>query len=196
MKHIGNVIILALFSIPFFALKAQGENSSAPVRSVPDTVIDVWGEQYLFIRHDSIPMFLVDSVIDFYGNKIVARNLQGISKYYYALTPACPMEIIRDYEALEKSRNGETLQYFKTSGGRVPIGINYVAIIDGEQVVIDSHEKFRELFAPVETVQEAIAFAYFFTDSEPIYNLDFLVTPAPSEPEETRAPFWVICQYA
>lgn len=194
MKYIRTIIVLALFSGSFFALGAQSEKSSAPVHSVPDTVVDFWGEQYLFIRHDSIPMLLVDSVIDFHGNKIVARDLQGISKYYYALTPTCPMGVIRDWDALEKSRNGEMPQYFKIGGGLVPVGINYVAIIDGEQVVIDSHEKFRELFAPVETVQEAIAFAYFFTDSEPIYNLDFLVTPAPSEPEETRAPFWVIGQ--
>ena len=55
----------------------------------------------------------------------------------------------------------------------------YRIIIDGNTITISSPEKFRELFAPVETVQEAIAFAHIFTRAFPIYNFNFLKAQYP-----------------
>lgn len=130
-----------------------------------------------FIRHDSIPMILADSVVDFYGRKIAAKDLNTHKPLYYyaALTPDYPIEPI--YTPFSKfpdevQRSGP--KCFKVSGGLVLHCINYQACINGDTILINSHKKFRELFAPVESEQEAIAFAYIFTDSKPMYHLDFL----------------------
>lgn len=155
-----------------------------------EMVTDYLDNQYMFIRHDSIPGLLVDSVSNHEGNKVAAKDLRGAEQYYHALTPYYPLSIKRTYydEVRQIIERGETPPtFFETGGGLIPVGINYVAEIDNEKVIIDSQEKFRQIFAPVETVQEAIAFAYIFTDSYPLYNLDYLVEPAPIE--EPWSPF-------
>lgn len=183
-------ITLLLFLAPFFATNAQNEAPRAPDGFTTDTVKDCWDDQYVFIRYDSIPALLVDSVIDFSGNKIAAKDLRRSAWLYeYALTPSYPLNIkqIRWDQIEPKLKKRKQVTFFKTGGGLIPHGINYIAKIKGKEVTIDSPEKFRKLFAPVETIQEAIAFAALFTDSYPMYDLDFLVDPVP--PEEPWIPF-------
>jgi len=113
--------------------------------------------KYTFIKYDSIPM--------------ISTNDRD---YYSALTPTYPIHPVWTatwkipYEKISNTK------CFKMGGGMIEQCINYKVLIDGDTVLIDSHEKFREIFAPVDNEQEAIAFAYIFTDSEPMYNLDFL----------------------
>lgn len=114
-------------------------------------------EKYTFIRHDSLP------------------DVSG-------LTPDYPLSMRRRWakDIPEKELRSPGFRCFRTGGGLVWGCMDYIALVAGERVVIDSPEKFRELFAPVETREEAMTFARILTDSYPIYNLDFLM-PEPDE---------------
>ncbi|MBI5229295.1 hypothetical protein HY991_04230 [Candidatus Micrarchaeota archaeon] len=52
--------------------------------------------------------------------------------------------------------------------------IDYVAYRDGGFELIDSKDKFRTIFAPVEFREEALAFLAAFTGYEPVYEVDHL----------------------
>jgi hypothetical protein len=134
-----------------------------------------------FIKHDSIPMIFVDT-IDLWENKIASAKLKTSDENYYyaALTPTYPMHSVwwtrRDIMSCYKDK-WETTKCFKMGGGLIPLCINYEVLINGDTVLIDTPDKFCETFAPVDNEQEAIAFAYIFTGSKPMYNLTFLDQP-------------------
>lgn len=138
-----------------------------------------------FIYHDSIPLVAADSMVMYNGEKQAVNKLERLDLYSAALTPTYP---IREWvyrpneEQMAEIRIGKRT-YFKESRGMIPHCINYIAIVNGNSIEIDSPEKFREIYAPVDTKSEAIAFAYFFTESYPIYNLDFLVPPIIDKPK-------------
>lgn len=149
-------ILLMLSGVALIAVNAQNRNTGFQKVSSIDTVVDVHGDKYIFIRHDSIPL-----------------------DYTNALTPQLPLlKRYTSYQKMCTMKEGEA-KFFKMSGGMIPTGINYVTKIHNKEVIIDSHEKFREIFAPVETVQEAITFAYYIADSWPLYNLNHLVELPP-----------------
>ena len=150
--------------------------------------IETIGE-FTFIRHDSIPMHFVDSVeirsststfimkplndgggrfIDSLVinsiQKVATANLNTRNRNYFLTALAHPIW-------LSRCSDGWGASCFFTIQGQC---FYYRAIIDERTISISSFERFRENFAPVESVQEAIAFAYLATGSFPIYNLDFL----------------------
>lgn len=135
--------------------------------------------EYTFIRHDSIPMLFSDSVLTCSGHKIATTKLTTKDFLYYnaALSPAYPLTQVYFLDKNMEEEREEIIKYggcFDLSKGIARYCINYKTIINGDTIRIGSHEKFCELFAPVDNIQEAIAFAYIFTDSKPMYNLDFL----------------------
>jgi hypothetical protein len=131
---------------------------------------------FTIISHEPVQMFFPDTIVTFSGEKIDSKILspKGDLYYFAALTPAYPMEKV--WTQLDRYDRKEDMagKCFDFSIGLIPYCINLQALNDGDTVLIDSPEKFREIFAPVESVQEAIAFAYFFTESRPMYNFDFL----------------------
>ncbi len=132
-------------------------------------------EKITFIKHDSIPMISVDSVINLQGEKIASKSLTTENSDDSALTPTYPMYSVWTATWKIPRDKLHSTKCFKMGGGLIEQCVNYKIVINEDTtVLIDSHEKFREIFAPVDSEQEAIAFAYFFTDSKPIYNLDFL----------------------
>lgn len=138
---------------------------------------------FKIIRHDSVSLTMVDTFLTFNGEKIAINKRNQI--YAAALSPIYPLKRVMKSPAVIKKElpfNEQTGKYdytalkcFATTKGMIVHCITYVALINNEKVVINSPEKFREIYAPVESEQEAIAFAYYFTGSEPIYNLDFLI---------------------
>jgi hypothetical protein len=82
----------------------------------------------------------------------------------------------------------------------------YKALIKSDTILIDSPEKFCEIFTPVDSERKALAFAYIFTHAKPIYNLCFLmprpkpvvdhltseIIPVLQEPASTEREDWVI----
>lgn len=186
-------MILMLSAVAFIEVNAQCKINDPQHVSSTDTVIDTSGDKYIFIRHDSIPLILTDSVIDFKGGKKAVKDLRDYKLYNYALTPLLPLSQKRfsHTESVAAVKEGKG-NFFKVTDGMLQAGINYVAKIHDQEVIIDSHEKFRQLFAPVETVQEAIAFAYYFTDSSPLYNLDYLVEVPPIIEKDTTSKYYLI----
>ena len=133
-------------------------------------------QKYRFIRNDSIPMFLPDTIVTWSEHKVATKGITTRHPLYYyaALKPTLPL--IKQYTSYSGYSKEEraNIKSFGVTNGMIPHYISYKTVIAGDTLEIDSHEKFREIFAPVESVQEAIAFAYIFTDSKPMYNLDFL----------------------
>lgn len=189
MKNIRILALSILLGGASIAINAQNRHSDFQNVSSIDTVVDVFGEKYIFIRHDSIPLVLADSVTDFNGKKKATKDLYESTLYNYALTPLLPLSprhtSFNEATAMKKKET----DFFEVTDGMFPAGINYHTKICDEEVIIDSHEKFREIFAPVQTAQEAIAFAYYMTKSEPLYNLDYLVDLAPKVETDTMPSF-------
>jgi hypothetical protein len=133
--------------------------------------------KYTFIRYDSIPM---GYIYDRESN----TNSEDASYYYKALTPSYPL--IKTYVSTYNSRHAkigeiDTLVNFDFYGTCYcnddrPHDPRYIykTYVNDKMIVIGTHEKFREIFAPVESLPEAIAFAYILNCSRPLYNLDFL----------------------
>jgi len=83
-------------------------------------------------------------------------------------------------------------------GCMLPAYRNYIVAINGDFRLIKSKEEFAALFAPVQSPEEAMAFAVALTDSFPLYDRVvpqgyFAVSPAaaPSSIEEKNGAFAV-----
>lgn len=144
---------------------------------------------YTFIKYDSIPMCFVDTMQTFSGKKFAAKELTPRdSEYYYpALTPPYLIGMRRVDWRIYPFEERVKIKCFEVNRFDC---INYLAILSSDTVLIDSGEKFREIFAPVDSPREAIAFAYIFTDAQPIYNLDFLRSEAIRPREDPNEPLW------
>ena len=155
---------------------------------------------FTFIQHDSIQMHSVDSVMvhfpvyfhdgreyrrfiwgDF--DSTIIRSVKTATRDLTQKLFFSPTIFFTDYYLTALTSNpiwqdfysGTYSQCFRFISHCHWIGcINYRTIIDGDTITIGSSEKFREIFAPVESAQQAIAFAHIFTQSFPIFNLDFL----------------------
>lgn len=56
--------------------------------------------------------------------------------------------------------------------GLAPIYRKYVVYYEGDFKIVNNTDEFRALFAPVETPEEALAFAMAFTTSYPLYKIN------------------------
>ena len=112
--------------------------------------------RFTFIQHDSIPMHYFTGRWD-------------TGSFLKALTPAYPIWQTFTNNQVEIERLGLTGCFSQRYAC-----VFYKVIINGDTLAIGTREEFRKIFAPVESVQEAIAFAHVFTGSFPIFNLDFL----------------------
>ena len=166
--------------------------------------IETIGE-FTFIRHEPIQMHATDSVIihipRYYfrdglvaysciagrfldsvvvrSEKIATARLD-IRRPNYFLTALTPYPIWREFLPRPfrwgDINRSECFGYIPSRRVIQCECYVYRAIINGDTITINSPEQFRELFAPVKSVQQAIAFAHIFTRTFPIYNLDFLAT--------------------
>ena len=158
--------------------------------------IETIGE-FTFIRHEPIQMHATDSIMihfseyrrdgrggrEFIGvrsEKFAVQNLMSGRAHYslsylMALKPTFPIW----QENFWISHRYEERQYVECVREYwIPfLGLScmiYRAIIDGDTITINSPEKFRELFAPVENKQQAVAFAHIFTGAKLKYHFEHL----------------------
>ena len=183
--------IIILFLALLFGYKAMAQQ------------IETIGE-FTFIRHEPIQMHATDSVTIYfpvYYFNGVGRRLKGseldsvvirsekratnsfhrwdINYYLTALEPTFPIWYERYWitERSNPSWNENWYDYcIRAYFVRQLSCVFFRAIIDGDTITINTPEKFRELFAPVTSVQQAIAFAHILTGAVPMFNLDFLAT--------------------
>jgi hypothetical protein len=136
-------------------------------------------EECKFIQHDPIQLFDVDSIANFDGQKIAVKDLDDDDMYCSVLNFPYPIHSIWD-NILENEK-------------RACFEINclfscychfYKALINSDTVLINSPEKFREIFTPVDSERKALAFASIFTHAKPIYNLRFLIPQPKPNPTE------------
>ena len=63
-------------------------------------------------------------------------------------------------------------EYIYRTGGLMPIYVRYVIIREGQFQLIQSEEQFREVFAPVETENEALSYALALRNLSPYYGIE------------------------
>ena len=87
------------------------------------------------------------------------------------LRPAYP---IAQCVILERGRAGATAGYLRCSDeGRMLRCMRYVLLRDGVDEFIDSREKFRETYAPIESAEEALGYVVAVTDDHRHYGLEY-----------------------
>lgn len=93
-----------------------------------------------------------------------------------ALQPALPLArcifIPGDHEEIADPWNLPQSEYIYDSGGPYPELVRYVAYEEGDFRLIKSAEEFRAVFAPVESPDEALAFALALADVFTMYDQD------------------------
>jgi len=113
------------------------------------------------------PIFL--NVVDTANND---RTIRPVPEYLGGLTPHCPM-----------AYSGEPSYFypmcFSESGALNPYCVNLLVEINDSILEINSYEKFRAVFAPVESKEEALGFACIlngrrYYSTIPIYDFSFL----------------------
>lgn len=96
-------------------------------------------------------------------------SIRAVSESFKALTPSLPIVECRSAD-FDHSANAVL---YKDSGW-LSAKINYIVFQDSKPRLLDSPESFRNTFAPVETAEEALAFALALT---PAYSLDTVDIP-------------------
>ena len=157
--------------------------------------IETIGE-FTFIRYEPIQMHATDSIMihfreyhwgeigrwgEFAGirsEKIAVRNLAA-GRVHYTLSYLMALEptFLIWQEALshryEERRNIRCIRVdFNPYSG--DFCVIFRAIIESDTITINTPEKFRELFAPVENAQQAVAFAHIFTGAVLKYHFEHL----------------------
>ncbi len=84
--------------------------------------------------------------------------------YMGALTPEVSL-----IECTQFDRNFEDIG-LHGDGCRMPVGISYLVAQGPKILLLDTPEKFADFFAPVETPEEAIAFAHAMTGDYPDFD--------------------------
>jgi hypothetical protein len=64
-------------------------------------------------------------------------------------------------------------EYIYRTGGLMPVYVRYVIIREGQFQLIKSEEQFREVFAPVETENEALSYALVLRNLSAYYGIEF-----------------------
>jgi hypothetical protein len=66
----------------------------------------------------------------------------------------------------------ESEHIYRTGGGLMPVYVRYVIIQDGQFQLIKSEEQFRDVFAPVESENEALSYALALRNMSAYYDIE------------------------
>lgn len=124
-----------------------------------------------FIQHSLIASIKTDSIENFQGIKIYINNIHvGNSELYSKfLNPKY------QFQNICVGENSDSQYFYKYIGGIFGCRSVYQVIINNDTIIVDSHQKLKEIFAPIDNIEEAIAFASIATNTAPIYNFDFML---------------------
>lgn len=103
-------------------------------------------------------------------------RIQMPSDLLGALEPALPVAVCL-LEPLNHPDQPELMEaegeYIYRTGGLMPVFVRYIIFQDGQFQLIKSEEQFRDVFAPVETEDEALSYALALRNLSAYYDLEF-----------------------
>ena len=114
-------------------------------------------------------------------------SIEEPSNFLGGLDPALPIAKAATY-----GFNVETTPpAFYTTGCMIPQYVRYLVLVEYEIQLIDSAEEMRQLYAPIETPEEALSFAMAVTGYEALYDLkgQFLLNRIANPLEESNVIF-------
>ena len=100
-------------------------------------------------------------------NEFNFDQLRKVPDYYSGLTPSYPMVTGLYMNKIERPS-------ISLNGGLILTGHCVVIKIHDKYVLIDSPEKAKQYFAPIETKEEAISYLSLVTNSYPIYDFKYV----------------------
>ena len=80
-------------------------------------------------------------------------------------------EAIDPYEKLEAFQTEGSFIYWE--GGFIPIFYRYLILVEGEPVLLSTEQDFQDTFAPIETPEEALAYALALSSASPRFGLAY-----------------------
>jgi hypothetical protein len=103
------------------------------------------------------------------------NQISPASNYLGGLSPAYPIALCEVQPYAEESAAVDLIQgkdYFYNSGGLFPVYIRYLIARDGEFQLIRNLNELRDIYAPIETPEEALSYALAATDLSAYYGLE------------------------
>jgi hypothetical protein len=97
------------------------------------------------------------------------------SNYLGGLSPAYPIALCEVHPYAEESVNVDLVQgedYFYNYGGLFPVYIRYLIVRDGEFQLIRNLDELQDVYAPIETPEEALSYALAATNLSAYYGIE------------------------
>jgi len=91
-----------------------------------------------------------------------------------ALEPAFPIAVCL-FEPMNHPDQSELMEgeYIYRKGGMLPVFVRYVIFQDGQFQLMKSEEQFRDVFAPIESEDEALGYTLALRNLSAYYDLEF-----------------------
>jgi hypothetical protein len=136
--------------------------------------VKILNEPVTFI--DSTLSLIDTSDYDFIIDKFGISGIEKPPDYFSGLKPKLPMIlgsmlglIMNSDSSFSRITSDSCLIYF---GGMIPTCERLILLCDSEYIEISDQQSFIDFFKPIETEQEAIAFAAILTNAYPKYDFD------------------------
>jgi hypothetical protein len=185
MKDRGLVIALLfvlafiLFSCSFFSAKREPSPTSTPIVAIENHPRPEWTLD--FSPFDDVGCPPDESGLRYcdVGSPLTALGCDRIQKpsdLLGALEPSLPIAECL-FEPFRHTGQPESVDaedhYIYRTGGLMPVYVRYVIIRNDQFQLIQSEEQFREVFAPVETDNEALGYALALRNVSAFYGIEF-----------------------
>ncbi|MBM3309560.1 MAG: hypothetical protein FJY77_04830 [Candidatus Altiarchaeales archaeon] len=125
--------------------------------------------------------------------KYSCHSITEASAYLSGLSPSVPL-----VECQFIKKDWDSDEGIMHKGCMLPAFNRYLVLVDGKTTALSTTQEFAQFFAPVETREEALAFATALTNSYPLYNTTlpegyrvFVSEIKPTNVEETDEGFVV-----
>jgi hypothetical protein len=172
-------LVLILLGCSFFSARMEQAPTSTPVVVIenhprPEVALD-------FSPFDDVGCPSDESGLRYCeeGSPLAALGCDRIQKpsdLLGVLEPALPIAECL-FEPFRHQSQPESIEiedhYIYRTGGLVPVYMRYVIFREGQFQLIQSEEQFREVFAPVETNNEALGYALALRNVSAFYGIEF-----------------------
>jgi len=103
--------------------------------------------------------------------KMGCDSISSTSDFLSLLSPALPM-VVCNYNPYLQDPVDETAEGIYNQGCRMPMLVRLIVYQDGNYQLIQNASGLQSFYAPIESPNEALAYAIAATGNQPLYNYD------------------------
>lgn len=169
MKRLAQIIVCVLALVSGTSCTAAPDFIHHPPPSVTPLELQAFSEQGCVAVNSSIDCSNNEDAVRFCDDFFRPDDILG------ALTPSLP--IVGCQFVLYTPSDGEMVErpddFLFQGGGMRPMAVRYL-VLDNDQIrLIATEAEFRDLFAPIETAEEALAYVVATTNLKPRYDITY-----------------------